>query len=411
MSAGWRQRYIDYTQRERGGRLPALDGARALFVLLIGAYHIWQQSWLTPVFSVGGTRVSLDPLLRSGYIWVDAVLLLSGFLLYLPCAEAAESGRRLPRVWLFYKKRLLRIVPSYDLCLLIMLVFVALPQGNYRAADGTLNTWHMGRDLLAHATFTHTLFEFSYTYTPLNGVLWTLGVEMQFYLVFPLIARLFSKKPAWVYAAMVLAAYGYRSWVAMLPNTAMYFNQLPAQLGVYANGMAAAGIYTALKRRMKEDQWTRALFTAVTAVSLFAIWMLVRMQAGENGYENIRMGQLNRRYMMSLLTALFLLGILYGARLLRLLLGNRVTRVLSEMSFQFYMWHQVFAVQLKKWGVPASISDTPWMDGERSWQYLYTFLCFGGALAISALVTYAFERPLARLGKGQAVSNSGRNNN
>lgn len=408
---GWKQRYMDYTERERGGRLPALDGARVLFVLLIGAYHIWQQSWLAPVFSVGSVQISLDPLMRAGYIWVDAMLMLSGFLLYLPYAEAMEEGKRLPRVLPFYKKRLLRIVPSYDLCILIMLVFVALPRGIYRAADGTFNAWHMGRDLLAHVTFTHTLFTFSYMNTPLNGILWTLGVEMQFYLIFPLLGRLFCKRPIGCYTAMVLIAHLYCSWVGMLPNTTMYFNQLPAQMSVYANGMAAAGMYASLKRRMKEDKWTRALFTALTCVVLYALWMLVRMQASINGYENIRMGQMQRRYMMSLLTALFLLGILYGARPLRLLLGNRITRVLSEMSFQFYIWHQVFAVQLKNWGIPASLSDTPWMDGERSWQYLYTFLCFAGALAISALVTYAFERPIAQWGRKHAVSKSGRNNN
>ena len=70
------------------------------------------------------------------------------------------------------------------------------------------------------------------------------------------------------------------------------------------------------------------------------------------------------------------------------------------------MYHQVFAVQLKNAHIPASVSDTPWMAGERSWQILYVFLCFGGALAISALITYAFERPIANriLGKKRSRS-------
>ena len=103
------QNYQLYTQTERDGRLPALDGARALFVLFVGCYHIWQQSWLTPNISIFGYYASLDPWLRSGYIWVDAMLLLSGFLLYLPHAEAAENGGKAPSIWQFYKKRLLRI--------------------------------------------------------------------------------------------------------------------------------------------------------------------------------------------------------------------------------------------------------------------------------------------------------------
>ncbi len=400
-----RERYIDYTAAERGGRLPVLDGARALFVLVVAAFHIWQQSWLTPVVKLGGFRVSMDPLLRSGYMWVDAMLMLSGFLLYLPCAQAAEEGRPLPSVSGFYRKRLVRIVPSYYLCVLIVLVFVALPQGSYREG-GTFSWWLMGRDLLAHATFTHTLFPFSYTGSPLNGALWTLGVEMQFYLIFPVLARFFKRWPGFVYVLMVAAAAGYCQWVKTRPDSTLLFNQLPAQLGAYANGMLAAGIYTALKRRMKQDGWTRALFTALTLVCLGCIWLLVKGQAAENGYEYIRLGQMNRRFLMSGFCALLLLGLLCGARPVRLLMGNRVTAFLSAVSFQFYMYHQVLAVQFKNAHIPASVSETPWMAGERSWQILYVLLCFGGALAISALITYAFERPIAArlLGKRRSRS-------
>ena len=392
-----KERYIDYTATERDGRLPALDGARALFVLFVAAFHIWQQSWLTPAFTVGGRYITLDPLLRSGYMWVDAMLMLSGFLLYLPYAASAEDGKPAPRILPFYKKRILRIVPSYYLCVLIMLVFVALPKKSYDV-NGALSWWRMGRDLLAHGTFTHTLFQFSYTGSPLNGSLWTLGVEMQFYLIFPFLGRLFRRWPTQVYLCMLAAALCYREWVRVQPDSTLIFNQLPGQLEAYANGMLAAGVYTALKRRMKQDRWTRLLFTAVLCIAVCGIWQLVKGQAACNGYDKIRMGQMDRRFAMSGLCAICLLGLLYGARPLRLIFGNRFTAFLSAVSFQFYMWHQVFAVQLKEWHIPASETETPWIMGEYNWQLLYTALCFAGALAISTLVTYVFERPIARLG-------------
>ena len=392
-----KERYIAYTAAERAGRLPAMDGARALFVLAVSAFHIWQQSWLTPYWEMAGRYYSLDPLLRTGYMWVDAMLMLSGFLLFLPYAESAEQGRPAPGAWPFYRRRLLRIVPSYYLCVLIMLVFVALPKGYYRE-NGVFSWWLMGRDLLAHATFTHTLFPFSYTGSPLNGVLWTLGVEMQFYFIFPLLGRVFRRWPIQTYLTMLAAAAVYREWVRLQPDSTLIFNQLPGQLEAYANGMLAAGIYTALKRRMKPDRWTRALFTLLLCAAAYGIWLLAKAQAASNGMENLRMGQMDRRFAMSGLCALSLLGLLFGARPLRLLFGNRFTAFLSAVSFQFYMWHQVFAVQLKEWHIPASDFDTPWMSGDTRWQILYTALCFGGALAISVLVTYAFERPVMRLG-------------
>ncbi|MBQ1945667.1 MAG: acyltransferase [Clostridia bacterium] len=394
-----KQRYINYTQTERDGRLPVLDGARTLFVLIVGAYHIWQQSWLTPVIPWFNGGVSLDFLMRSGYIWVDALLLLSGFLLYLPYAEANEDGKRLPRVLPFYRNRLLRIAPSYYLNVLIMLFFVALPRGSYNTAAGTLNGARMTKDLLAHATFTHNLFQFSYTGSPLNGTLWTLGVEMQFYLLFPLVARCFGKKPLLTYLGMAAAAFTYRWYVAGLPDTTLYFNQLPAHLDVYANGMVAACVYAALKRRMKQDKWTELFFTALFFLAATAIVTLLKAQAGTNGYENIRLGQMSRRFPLSVYVSLGMLGLLYGVRPLRLLFGNRLTRIFAEISFQFYMWHQVFAVQLKNWKIPVSVYESPWIESDRPWQYTYTLLCFAGAIAISALVTYAFEQPIARFGR------------
>jgi len=392
-----KERYLNYTQTERDGRIPALDGARALFVFFVGYYHIWQQSWLTPAFFIGGQYFSLDFLVRSGYIWVDALLLLSGFLLYLPYAQAQEDEKALPRVLPFYRNRILRIVPSYYFNILIMLFFVALPQKLYMAGDRvTLDTTRMLKDLAAHATFTHTLFDFSYIGSPLNGSLWTLGVEMQFYLIFPLLARLFGKKPLLTYLGMTGVAFGYRYWVSTLPNISLYFNQLPAQLDVYANGMVAACIYSALKRRMKQDRWSQVLFTALFFVAASAIVTLLHTQ---NSFKNIQMGQMHHRFSFSVLVALCMLGVLYGFSGLRLLLGNRITRILSEISFQFYIWHQVFAVQLKRWRIPVSMYENPWMESDRPWQYLYTFLCFGGALAISCVMTYMFEQPIARYGR------------
>ncbi|MDO4573209.1 MAG: hypothetical protein Q4C13_07555, partial [Clostridia bacterium] len=64
--------------------IDVLDGIRALAILVIMWFHIWQQSWLMPVFELPfleklGLRgsVSLDFIPRSGFIFVDLMLLIS----------------------------------------------------------------------------------------------------------------------------------------------------------------------------------------------------------------------------------------------------------------------------------------------------------------------------------------------
>ena len=70
-------------------RIPVLDGYRVILVFLVSWYHIWQQSWLTPRLPLVG---SLDFLMRSGYVHVDGMILLSGFLLFR--AQYLEIERR-----------------------------------------------------------------------------------------------------------------------------------------------------------------------------------------------------------------------------------------------------------------------------------------------------------------------------
>ncbi|MHC1786820.1 MAG: acyltransferase family protein [Christensenellales bacterium] len=388
-------RYRDLTALHDGGEIPALNGVRALLVLFVAAFHIWQQSWLTPHFNWFGTAVSLDPLLRSGYMWVDGLLLLSSFLCYLPHAWAREAGRAAPPVLPFYRKRLLRIVPGYLLNILVLLAVVVLPQGLYR------NAGDAAKDILAHATFTHTLFSFSYYGSPINGALWTLGVEMQFYLIFPLLARAMRRMPLLTSVGMMGAALVYRAWVGTLDNVDMWFNQLPAFLDVYAIGFMAASIYVSLRRRMKEDAWTRVLMSVCALAGILVLARLVQGQASEQGTQMLRQGQMDRRFLQAAMTALCMLGLSLGLGGIRLMLGNPLTRFLSQVSFQFYMWHQVFAVQLRRFNIPWSASSTPNQDSDLVWQRQYVWLCFLGALAISALITYLVEQPIARLGAAE----------
>ena len=123
---------------------------------------------------------------------------------------------------------------------------------------------------------------------------------------------------------------------------------------------------------------------------------LAKGQAAENGVDNIRLGQMARRFPLS---AVLALGVICAACSLpgvRFALGNGLMRVLSQISFQFYIYHQLLAVRLKSWGFPPSAVENPWMAGDYAWQMKYTLCCFLLALIVATLITYLFERPLAR---------------
>ena len=383
------QPFLSYRMWPDTKHLDVLDGVRVLCVLLVGWFHIWQQGWLTPQFQVIDEYISLDFLLRSGYLWVDGLLLLSGFLLYLPYTQA---GNKLPSAGAFYKRRLIRILPSYLLCVVPMFILSCV-QGKYgQTSDAVL-------DILSHLTFTHNLFYFSYLRSPLNGALWTLAVEMQFYLIFPLLARAFRKLPITTYVAMAGGAFVFRYYASLQSDTSMYFNQLPAFLDVYANGFVAASVFAALRKRFgnEPDAKIRLFFTVTAVLCAALLTRIAQAQAYSPSGEIIRQGQMDRRFSLSAALACLMVCAAFSLPVMRFALGNRVMHFLSLISFQFYIYHQMLAVTLKEWGFPPSAYDEPWAQGDYRWQLTYTICCFVFALTLAALITFLFERPIARV--------------
>lgn len=398
-----------FSQAPDPKQIDVLFGVRALLVFLVGWYHIWQQAWLSSL-RLFGAEISVYPLVTTGYLWVDGLILLSGFLLYLPYAEA---GSRLPRIGAFYKRRLIRILPSYLLCVIPMFV-LACVQGRYSSGLDA------AKDLAAHLTFTHNLFPFSYFSSPINGALWTLAVEMQFYLLFPFLAWAYKRWPLVTWLLLAAAAFGFRYWAGLQPDSSLYVNQLPAFLDVYANGFLAATAFAAIRKRIAEGmpRSVKLFFTVGAGLCLWALIQLVNAQhdwvAGPAAqvwgyFEAIRRGQMDRRFMLSAALGGFMVCASFSLYPARFLLGNWVMRFLASVSFQFYIYHQMLAVKLREWHFPPA---EPWIDEnpalglaensprtrwDAAWQLKYTLLCFLLALALAALITYLFERPLARL--------------
>ena len=371
------------------------DLLRVVCVGMIAWYHIWQQSWLSPTLQIGAWKLSLMPTVRAGYMYVDLLLMLSGFLLYLPYAngKARPAGQ-------FYVRRALRILPSYWLCLAVMLLF-ALPEVDFNDVPVLL------KDLGAHLTFTHNLFYDTYVMTRLNVVLWTLAVEVQFYLILPALAPLFRKRPLVAYAAMVGAALCFqRLWTGQMADTTLFVNRLPNCLDAYANGMLAAHLYVRLARRKRHRGWIAALATVACALGAWGLWRLLDAQAHIYGYDLIRQGQLDRRWLFSACGALVLAGGSLSFQPVRRAFSNRVVRFLSGLSFNFYIWHQWLAVKLKEWRLPPYLAEaSPNQAGEMPWQLNYTLLCFAAALLAALAVTWLVEKPAANWGKRKFLLN------
>ena len=376
---------------ERRQRIPELDGLRTLMIFIVSWYHIWQQSWLRPVIG----SYSLDYLVRSGYVWVDGTVLLSSFLLFLPYAKAMRDRSRAPDTRDFYFRRARRILPGYYFIILATLLAIAVPWKLYDSAQ------YLVKDVATHLTFTFPFFRDTYISTPLGAASWTLAIEVQAYALFPLVARGVMKKPALTLGVLCAVCFGFRAWcIWALTDYSMVVNQLINFLDVYAVGMLAAIAYVRMDRKREQDTrnytW-QALATLVFAAGFFALIRMLRFQAMSGEYVLIQKRQMIYRPVYALCFTSLILSAPFALLPLRKLLGNPVTKFLGGISMNYYLIHQTVVVHLKRLRFPPSVSDTPNMAGEQPWQDQYTMLAFGISLLLAVLVTYAIEKPAARL--------------
>lgn len=371
-----------------------LYGFRALMVLFVMNFHLWQQSWISQSVVLFGKRIGFDFWTRSSYLFVDGMILLSGFLLYLPYARQKQEGTSVPSAKRFYFNRLVRILPSYLFAVLMALFFIAVPQNLYHSTQA------MVKDVASHLTFTFLFWPATYVSTPLNVALWTIAVEMQFYLIFPLIAQWMKKRPAITAGAMMLTAWTYRFCVAQFAtDTNILINQMPAFLDVYAIGMLGAISYCRMRRWMlKSRRYERmtvyALSMAVFTAGVYALIAILKAQstASLDGHEALRLSQMQMRLPLTITLGLMMFSASWWPKVLQKLLDNRLMRFLSTISMNLYIWHQVLAVQMRIAWFP----DTDLLHTDPKLQAAYMLLCISVAVLAAMAVTFGLEQPVSK---------------
>jgi peptidoglycan/LPS O-acetylase OafA/YrhL len=164
--------------RERSTRIASIDGLRALAFLAVFGFHSWEFA--------GRPEIPVLSSIISQNIRPDFFVVLTGFVLFLPFARDPERNRTFSTL-AYFRRRLRRIVLPYYVALVYAFL---LPQALVilvRLFGGEASWQPMPTfgDLISHATFTHLFFP-EY-WSSINGSLWTMSLEMQLYLLFPLL--------------------------------------------------------------------------------------------------------------------------------------------------------------------------------------------------------------------------------
>ncbi|MBV8151215.1 MAG: acyltransferase [Candidatus Eremiobacteraeota bacterium] len=360
-------------------------------------YHLWQVSWLDPHIAIGHTYISLVYLPVAGFLGVQLFFFISAFCLSYPYVRAHFAEKPLPTLRHFAYRRFIKIVPSYLLSIVAVVALAAIPANreSFGANIGWPNPGAALFDLAAHLTFLHTYF--GNTVASINGVLWTLGIEVQFYVLFPMLVWILLRTPLSLTAMMTALAIAYRVHVGECCRTPIFdhnINQLFGFLDFFAAGMLCAYAYEWLRFKRPKLAEQRGLWTAL-ALGGF-VWAILMFQHLEHQRWADRFADWfvirnSTFYAAAILAAG--LGSLLAFPAWHRLLANRVLVFLSVISYNLYLWHQV----LVRW-VAATIPhrpSNPHLDGRYNWEVFIAGIIV--TVGVATAITYLFERPLLRM--------------
>lgn len=350
---------VTHTQQ----RYPYIDLLRGLAALLVVACHVLAfREW--PNFVPTG----FGKLAQMGWVGVDLFLVISGFVIGKTAMQASSTGK--PWRAHFVERRLRRIVPLYLATLVLYLLLVD--------PAPILKGWRSVIDVAMHLGFIHNLSPS--THGTINSPNWSLGLEMQFYLLIAILAPWLARADVWkVLAAWVGIAvlWKFALTLVLIPGANVthhqfiYASQLPGTLDEFAFGICIAKLtsLTAL-----EFRWRRLVAWSVAAVVLLAgAWITIGH--GGDFWQSTTMIVFWRTLLAAGFAALLAVTVMLPGT------GGwalRPFRYLGEISYGIYLWHLPVLLTL--------IDKTSF----KGWTLM--FATVGCTIVLAALSWHGFEK-------------------
>jgi peptidoglycan/LPS O-acetylase OafA/YrhL len=178
--------------------IPQVDGLRfyAIFAVLIfhcTAYLMAPEKNPSAAQIASGWFAHIS---RAGHSGVELFFVISGFILGLPFAKAARGTRKPVSLRRYFLRRIVRLEPPYIFNLLILSTLLLLL--------GKASWNELWPHLLASLSYCHNVIYGEAS--RINFVAWTLEVEVQFYILAPLLAHVFWLRGTRLRRATLVAA-------------------------------------------------------------------------------------------------------------------------------------------------------------------------------------------------------------
>lgn len=320
--------------------MPALDGIRAVAVLMVFAHHVF------PWYEVPGG------------LGVDVFFVISGWLITRILLKEYDKNGKI-KLGKFYAKRALRLYPPLLITVLTFLV-LWFTQGQPFTEIVKSSVWS-----LTYLTNIAITAEWSQVLHLAHT--WSLAMEEQFYLIWPLVLILMLTlkiSRAWMVTLLGIGtAISFASWV-LLPDQP--FNPV-SRAGAMLVGCAVAIL-------VEKKPWQNTPLAYAAAIAVVAL-VAVQMFADINYTFTM--------WAVIALTPLVILHAAFGESFLTRLLSTRWLVYIGVISYEIYLWH---------YPIFRAVRDTGDFTGAQVG--LITLILTLGASALSHMI---LQKPIARI--------------
>ena len=361
-----------------GELIPEVDGLRFIAISAVLFHHLMAM-FLSDSGRSLGVRTYSDWFAAADQSWlvtpaycghfgVNLFFVISGFILALPFAKRAFNGQAAPNLKSYYLRRVTRIEPPY-LFSLIAIFLIHWKQ------------WGEGPrlipNLIASLFYSHGLVYGRES--AINGVAWSLEIEIQFYLLTPLLVRMFRLRNVAARRSMIVAlivGFGllsqrviYPSGSARLPLTLLNFAHY------FLTGFLLVDLYLTGRLRGADKRLGWDLLTLAGAAAIFATLS--------------RFGQFY--FLLPLMVGLLYAGFFMG-RLSNAFARARWITIVGGMCYTIYLYHTLIISNMMSQTMPlASIARPFNLDFA-----LQCLMILPVVLAVCALLFFYAEKPFMR---------------
>ncbi|MGI9015583.1 MAG: acyltransferase family protein [Euzebya sp.] len=344
--------------------LPALDGLRALAVVAVMIYHA-DEAWL-----------------QGGYLGVEVFFTISGYLITALLITEYERTGSIDLIS-FWKRRARRLLPALGVLLggvAVLALFTARDalanlSGQATAAMAYVMNWSL--------IFTEQSYFESFGRPPLLQHLWSLAIEEQFYLAFPLLflagRRLTGRRVTLAMTVIGVAASVALMWRLFDPAAD------PSRI-YYGTDTRAAGLLVGVALAMVWRPW---ITLGVGPVKTAALPDLVGLLGlGVLASQFVLLGAYDARLyhggflIVSLATAAVIGAVVTPGSFLAMPLSWNVLRWIGARSYGLYLWHWPLFMVLRP-GVDTIVGD-PWL----------TLVRLGATVAVAEISYTYIEQPI-----------------